>query len=179
MIDDEVDRSDGTAAALALVPLAGCLSAGLMSAPEFPSDMRVDTLYYEGDALTEGLWYRQEMLDDHRNEYQALIDDATAAEEATIPAETVRDFVVGTDFDESYLFVYQCGMPSALSLELTAIERTGSGIAVEITVNAPLSNEIGGIQEDWTVHSLLIRITDSRGAVPETVTVSVENDPYR
>lgn len=132
--------------------------------PRLPDGLRVETLYTIRDLRPD----RDGSPPREGREYAAVVASGVEAAELALEGEAVS-FVEATDFDESYLLLLQTGMQSQPDLELTAIERVDGGLHVRLAVDAPRF----GVDDDFTVHSFLIRVTDDR-APPESVTVDVE-----
>ncbi|WP_256298679.1 hypothetical protein [Haloarchaeobius salinus] len=95
-------------------------------------------------------------------------DDAMAS---IASGELPPNFLGDTDFEASFLVVVQYGRQSATWLDLDRIERTDGGLHVVARVEEPS----GGYGDDLAIHSLLLRITDSRDGVPDRISVTVDD----
>lgn len=156
-----------------LLAVGGLLTAGgylgwnWYRSPTIPDGMNVETLYRERNVRAEtphqggSLAWKE---DDH-----VLLSDVESATDKLVTDGSVGEFVDETDFDESYLLLVQNGMQSEPDLELSAIKRTDGGLHLEISIYAPWF----GVADDLVTHSLLLRITDRDGGVPETITVDI------
>jgi hypothetical protein len=60
-------------------------------------------------------------------------------------------------------------MQSEMELVLDAISRREDGLYLDISIDSPRSGP-----DDLLVHSLLVRVTDEGGGVPEDVSVDIE-----
>jgi len=145
----------------------GVLGWQWLSGPDLLSGMTVDTLYFEGDALTDDQSYGPESERRWADGDVTVLDDA---ESETDSAERVREFVTETDFDDAYVVVAQYEASSDAELTLEAIERRRDGLSVTVAVDYPSSGST-----DATPHSLLVRVRDKNGDVPETVELTVDD----
>lgn len=109
--------------------------------------------------------------DRSRDERHVVVEDReTAADWADSAPEDVASFIEDTAFDESYLLIVQNSMQTRPELDLVAIERDGDGLAVEILVDRPE----GDISDDFTYHTLFVRITDDTADVPDSVSLAID-----
>lgn len=159
---------------VALSPLlGGCFAASTFvdDSPSLPAGVSVSAEHAVWDVLPESR-ERQQRIYDGESVHRLFTDRRTAAE--SISSDHVPEsFLDGTDFDESFVVVVQYGTSSGLYLELDSIERTDDGLALTVDVEAPPSDS--GYPDDLAIHSLLLRITDSRAAVPGSLSVTVDH----
>ena len=130
--------------------------------------MEVETRHFERDVLSENSSRESDFLK-WRHEYQTVVTDRDAARRELIDSDSVTSFLDDTGFDDSYLIVVQNGMQSGMELVLDGISRQGENLQLNITINSPQ-----GGPDDLLTHSLLIRIIDEDGGVPERVSVDIE-----
>lgn len=136
------------------------------SSPRLPNGVTVETRY-----LTWGAFADRTLESGPREVINAVVADPQTVEAELADEASVTSFVDETDFDESFLIVVQTGMQSDPDLALSAIVRTDDGLHLDVIVDHPRWK---GVDDDLTAHSLLVRITDEKAAVPETVTVDVD-----
>lgn len=160
---------------LFFVPVGGCLDRVQTGANGMiiPDGMAVDTRHWVADILEEGIWYQRQQRDTSVNRYHTLIDGATAARDRIDAEESVTEFVVETDFSESYLIIVQNVMQSARWLALRRIERRELGLDISVTTVSP--DEPYG--DDASAHSLAIRITDEQTGTPDDIHVTIDGNP--
>lgn len=137
------------------------------TSPRVPTGMQVETLHFEGDALTESA-SRNRDQPGWKQKYHSLIADAGTANSELRDVNPLGSFIHTTDFEESYLIVVQNGMQSEMELVLDTITRTEHGLHLEISIDSPRSGP-----DDLTLHSLLIRITDTQSELPAEVTIDI------
>ena len=133
-----------------------------------PDGMEVETQHFERDVLSENSSRESDFLK-WRHEYQTILTDRDAARRELIDSDSVTSFLDDTGFDDSYLIVVQNGMQSEMELVLDGISRQGENLQLNVTINSPQ-----GGPDDLLTHSLLIRIIDEDGGVPERVSVDIE-----
>lgn len=133
-----------------------------------PTELTVETLYVDRDVSSTSFSRDGKSLA-WKEEYHTVIADVDTAESELADIDSLTAFVDDTDFDESYLVVVQNGMQSEPELVLDTIERRADGIEIELSIDAPR-----GVDDDLVIHSLLIRVTDTRDGVPETVAVDID-----
>lgn len=151
--------------------LAGGRYATVLDGQAVPDGIDVATKHVVDDVLEDGLW-AQRGADEHPVQYYHLVPDESAAS-AELTAEASRkSFIRETDFDRSCLLVVQYLMSSERWLTLERIKRIEDGLAVAIDTESPT----GGYGTNATVHSLMIRITDDKGAVPTELRVSINSE---
>lgn len=137
--------------------------------PSLPDGMTVDTLYVRGNVFGEPAPDGYD-VGPREERHRILDDEETAASEVTF-GESAMDFVEGTDFDDAYLVIVQTGMQTEPDLALEAISRTDEGIQLDVAVEHPWWR---GVDDDLGTHSLLVRITDDRADVPDSVSVAID-----
>ena len=158
--------------------ISGCLDMIGGDVRVVPDDMSVEGHHTTGPTLEDGLLGLQDEIDS----YHTLITDMATAQERLAPAESedgggptadpeARAFIEDTDFDQSYIVIIQYGMPSLRWLDLRKIERMNGGIRVTV------ETDDDGYNDDWAVHSKIIRITDQEEGVPDDVDVEVDGEP--
>ena len=134
-----------------------------------PDRMDVDILYVTGNVFGEpapedrGVGLKE-------TSHTVVSAAETAAHEITFNDSAI-EFVGETDFADSYLIVVQTGMQSEPDLALEAISRTDDGLHLDVTVEHPFWR---GVNDDLTMHSLLIRVTDELDTTPESVSVDID-----
>lgn len=150
-----------------LAAASGCASVyGRFSgAPQLPDGMTVETVHWSHGLLEEG-----------DGTFAVVVTSAAAATDEVSLLRTSREdldpieFIEQTDFDTSYLVVVEwIGGSSSYSLELDRITRRDFGLHVGAEVVVPN----GPATDDFSPHSLVIRVTDEREDAPESVTVDV------
>lgn len=157
-----------TVAGLGVGTAGGYVGWRWYRSPSVPDGMRVETKHLERDVLTKRSSRNRNFLE-WREEYRTLIPDKRDADEQIIDDDPVTSFLDSTDFEDSYLIVVQNGMQSEMELFLDAISRREDGIHLDISIDSPR-----GGPDDLLIHSLLIRIIDDVGGVPENVSVDIE-----
>lgn len=133
-----------------------------------PAELDVETLYVDRDVSTTDFSREGESMS-YGEEYHTVVDDSATAERELDDAESVTEFVSDTDFDESYLVVVQNGMQSEPDLVLDSVRRTDNGITIDVSIDAPRA-----VDDDLSIHSLLIRVADAGDGLPETVAVDID-----
>ncbi|MFW6002969.1 MAG: hypothetical protein ACOCPT_00925 [Halanaeroarchaeum sp.] len=136
-------------------------------APSVPDGMSVQPRHFERDILTEQTSRSSDFLE-WKSEYQTVISDPETADRVLIDDRSITRFLDDTDFEASYLIVVQNGMQSEMELELDSITRREDGLHLDISIDPPQSGP-----DDLGIHSLLIRITDETGDVPDDVSVTI------
>lgn len=136
--------------------------------PSILDGMRAETQHLERDILTEESSRDSEFLE-WQEEHHTIINNMDAANREIIDDDSVTPFLDNTDFEESSVIVVQNGMQSEMELVLDTISRRENGIHLDITIDSPRSGP-----DDLLIHSILIRITDEDGKVPEEVSVDIE-----
>jgi hypothetical protein len=153
---------------LGLGTAGGYLGWRWYRSPSLPDGMRVETRHVEGDVFTDDGPRGGGSLE-WQEEYHTVIRDTEAIDRESIDDESVVRFLDDTDFEASYLVVVQNGMQSEMELVLDAISRREDGLYLDISIDSPRSGP-----DDLLVHSLLVRVTDEGGGVPEDVSVDIE-----
>lgn len=138
--------------------------------PDLPDGMSIETRYLKQDVLRSGSLRETDHLG-WKDEFHTVIEDSNRAQKH-LDTGFVGDFVEATDFNSSYLLLVQNGMQSQPDLVLDSINRTEDGLQIDISIDAPRSGA-----DDLGPHSLLFRITDRNGGVPESVTVDIGGYP--
>ncbi len=136
------------------------------SSPRLPDGVAVETLY-----LTRNAFDDRTLESGPREETRTVVADPETAAAELVDEEFVTSFVEDTDFDQSYLVVVQTGMQSEPDLALSDVERTDDGVHLDLVVDHPRGR---GVDDDLATHSLLVRITDEKADVPESVTVDID-----
>ncbi|MFC4406965.1 hypothetical protein [Haloarchaeobius iranensis] len=153
--------------------LGGCFSADTLvdDSPSLPPGLSVTTEHVVWDVLPDSRDRRERLYDGgtvHR-----LFTERENATRAISAPNLPASFLDETDFDESFVVVVQYGRQSATWLELDRIERTDDGLDIVARVAEPS----GGYGDDLAIHSLLLRVTDPAGGVPESLRATVVDDP--
>ncbi|ELY42351.1 hypothetical protein C495_15142 [Natronorubrum sulfidifaciens JCM 14089] len=131
--------------------------------------MNIETLHVERDVSANNFSREGESLA-WKEEYHTVIEDVDTADRELEDIGSVTKFIDETNFNDSYMVIVQNGVQSEPDLVLDTIKRIENGLKIEISIDYPWF----GVNDDLITHSLLIRITDSKDGVPETVTVDIE-----
>lgn len=155
------------------VPLASLLggcSDGIMAlddSPSLPPGMSVRAEHVVYDVLEP----RERAGPGYKETSHRVFTERDDAMESIASDYLPPNFLDDTDFGGSFLVVVQYGRQSATWLELDHIERTDDGLDIVARVEEPS----GGYGDDLAVHSLLLRITDRRAGVPDSVSATVHD----
>ena len=135
--------------------------------PSIPENMTVSQLYDDSNFINNQYNNSEDRGFEFQEEDWKIFDHESMANEALVEKEEVNEFIEETGFNISYLLLVRNGMQSAPDLTLQAIERSGDGLLIIISI----TDNPGG--DDLTIHSLLIRITDQESGVPEEILLEI------
>ena len=165
-----------TAGSVGTLATAGCLDRISGDGQRIPDGMTVETHHTNDIVLRDTAQFHEDI-----NSYHLLITDRSSAQDRFAPEEPGSDmppadadaiaFIEDTDFNQSYIVIVQYGMQSLRWLELSSIDRSGDG---GILVSVETDDD--GYNDDWTVHSKIIRITDEAEDIPVEVVAEVDGE---
>ena len=148
--------------------LGGYVAWNRYQSPSLPDGIDSKTLYVTGNVFGEP--DREDGAPGPREQRQRVIGDEESATEGITFDESAVEFAEETDFDDSYLIIVQTGMQTEPDLELKGISRIADGLHLAVSVEHPWGR---GVNDDLGTHSLLIRVTDERNGIPESVSVDI------
>jgi hypothetical protein len=100
---------------------------------------------------------------------QTLITKRKEVNREIIDEESISPFLNDIDFKNSYLIVVQNGMQSEMELVLDGIFQREYGLHLNVSIDSPR-----GGPDDLLTHSLLIRVINEDGEVPEEISIDIK-----
>lgn len=136
--------------------------------PSIPEGMKVGTQHIEGDIFVEDSSRDSKFLE-WQEESQTLITKRKEVNREIIDGESISPFLNDIDFKDSYLIVVQNGMRSEMELVLDGIFQREYGFHLNVSIDSPR-----GGPDDLLTHSLLIRVINEDGEVPEEISIDIK-----
>jgi len=156
------------ASGLGIIAVGGPI--GWLFVQSSKTDMGASTRHFEENILSENTSRGNGILD-YKETNTTIITSAAEAGNNLISKKGVGEFVDNTDFASSYLVLIQNGMSSEMTLALDSISREEDSIHFDVSVEPPETNYA---PDNVATHSLLVRIGNKEGGIPQSVSLDIE-----
>lgn len=138
--------------------------------PVLPDGLTIETRHWLDWVLRDGLGHHRGTSDESPEAFHTVLStQAEAQNRIETDTDEATEFVLATEFDQSYVIVLEALASGEAWFEATEIERTDTGIWMYVA-KKPDRATTG----DVVSHSLVVRVHDETTTRPEVITVDVD-----